>query len=159
MRITILGGAGFLGRKIAARLSRDNKLGDEPITSLTLFDITTPPEPEAAFPIHAVAGDLGSASQRFWAFRRILDGTSAETLRLARALARSMMRHFDLPALTADDFSEARANWRVLDEHLYIDGVRNFQQKLRRLLVPSFRPHGSQCGIAGPFLQRSNPRI
>jgi nucleoside-diphosphate-sugar epimerase len=58
MRISILGGGGFLGRKIAARLARDNKLGDEPITSLTLFDITTPPEPEAAFPIHAVAGDL-----------------------------------------------------------------------------------------------------
>ena len=58
MRISILGGGGFLGRKIAARLARDNKLGDEPITSLTLFDIVAPPKPEAAFPIHAVAGDL-----------------------------------------------------------------------------------------------------
>ncbi len=58
MRISILGGGGFLGRKIAARLARDNKLGDEPITSLTLFDIAAPPKPEAAFPIHAVAGDL-----------------------------------------------------------------------------------------------------
>ena len=58
MRISILGGGGFLGRKIAARLARDNKLGDEPINSLTLFDIAAPPKPEAAFPIHAVAGDL-----------------------------------------------------------------------------------------------------
>jgi nucleoside-diphosphate-sugar epimerase len=58
MRITILGGAGFLGRKIAARLSRDNKLGDHPITALTLFDIAAPPKPDAAFPINAVAGDL-----------------------------------------------------------------------------------------------------
>lgn len=58
MRISILGGGGFLGRKIAARLARDNKLGDTPITSLTLFDIAAPPKPEATFPIHAVAGDL-----------------------------------------------------------------------------------------------------
>ena len=58
MRISILGGGGFLGRKVAARLARDNKLGDEPITSLTLFDIAAPPKPNAAFPIHAVAGDL-----------------------------------------------------------------------------------------------------
>jgi nucleoside-diphosphate-sugar epimerase len=58
MRISILGGAGFLGRKIAARLARDNKLGDAPITSLTLFDIAAPPKPDAAFPINAVAGDL-----------------------------------------------------------------------------------------------------
>jgi D-erythronate 2-dehydrogenase len=58
MRISILGGAGFLGRKIAARLARDSKLGDTPITSLTLFDIAAPPKPDASFPIHAVAGDL-----------------------------------------------------------------------------------------------------
>ena len=58
MRISILGGAGFLGRKVAARLARDSRLGDTPITSLTLFDIAAPPKPEAAFPINAVAGDL-----------------------------------------------------------------------------------------------------
>ena len=69
-------------------------------------------------PGNAVAGDLESASQRFWAFRRVLDGTSGETLRLARALARSLMRHLDLPAMTAGDFTEARANWRVLDAPL-----------------------------------------
>jgi N-acetylmuramoyl-L-alanine amidase len=69
-------------------------------------------------PGNAVAGDLASASQRFWAFRRVLDGTAAETLRLARALARSLMRHFDLRAMTMDDFHEARAGWRVLDPAL-----------------------------------------
>jgi len=58
MRISILGGGGFLGRKVAARLARENKLGDTPITSLTLFDIAAPPKPDASFPIHAVAGDL-----------------------------------------------------------------------------------------------------
>lgn len=58
MRISILGGGGFLGHKIAARLARDGKLGGQPITGLTLFDIAAPPKPDAAFPIAAVAGDL-----------------------------------------------------------------------------------------------------
>jgi N-acetylmuramoyl-L-alanine amidase len=69
-------------------------------------------------PGNAVAGDLDSASQRFWAFRRALDGTGAQTLRLARLLAQSLMRHFDLPAMTTDDFQEARTYWRALDPAL-----------------------------------------
>jgi nucleoside-diphosphate-sugar epimerase len=58
MKISITGGAGFLGRKIAAYLARDGKLADQPITSLTLFDLATPPKPDATFPVTAIAGDL-----------------------------------------------------------------------------------------------------
>jgi D-erythronate 2-dehydrogenase len=58
MKISILGGGGFLGRKLAARLAEDGKLGDQPVTALTLFDIAEPPKPTAAFPVTAVAGDL-----------------------------------------------------------------------------------------------------
>ena len=58
MKISILGGAGFLGRKIVARLARQGRLGDQAITNLTLFDLTAPPKPEAAFPMTAIAGDL-----------------------------------------------------------------------------------------------------
>jgi nucleoside-diphosphate-sugar epimerase len=58
MRISILGGAGFLGRKLAARLAQDGKLGGRPITSLTLFDLTAAPKPQAAFPVTPIAGDL-----------------------------------------------------------------------------------------------------
>jgi len=58
MRISILGGAGFLGRKAAARLAREGKLGDRPITGLTVFDLTVPPKPRASFPVNAVVGDL-----------------------------------------------------------------------------------------------------
>jgi D-erythronate 2-dehydrogenase len=58
MKITILGGGGFLGRKVAARLAKDGRLGDRPITGLTLFDLTEPPKFAAAFPVTAIGGDL-----------------------------------------------------------------------------------------------------
>jgi len=58
MQISILGGGGFLGSKLAARLAADGKLGGQPITGLTLFDLAEPPKPAASFPVTAVAGDL-----------------------------------------------------------------------------------------------------
>jgi nucleoside-diphosphate-sugar epimerase len=59
MQITILGGAGFLGRKIAAHLTQTGSLAGQPITSLTLFDLAAPLPPAGApFPIHSLAGDL-----------------------------------------------------------------------------------------------------
>ncbi len=58
MHITILGGNGFLGRKIAARLAADGTLGGTPVSSLTLFDLAAAPAPPARFPIRSMAGDL-----------------------------------------------------------------------------------------------------
>ncbi len=59
MHITILGGAGFLGRKVAARLAREGALGGHEVSSLTLFDLAAPPPPDGArFPVHSLAGDL-----------------------------------------------------------------------------------------------------
>jgi len=59
MHITILGGAGFLGRKIAARLAQEGTLGGRPVSSLTLFDLAAPPLPDGAqFPVYSLAGDL-----------------------------------------------------------------------------------------------------
>jgi nucleoside-diphosphate-sugar epimerase len=58
MQITILGGGGFLGRKLAARLAREGTLGDQPVTGLVLFDLTEPPRPEAGFPVTSLAGDI-----------------------------------------------------------------------------------------------------
>ena len=58
MKIAILGGGGFLGRKLATRLARDGRLGDQPVTGLTLFDLATPPKPDARFPVTALAGDI-----------------------------------------------------------------------------------------------------
>jgi nucleoside-diphosphate-sugar epimerase len=56
MKVSILGAGGFLGQKLAARLAAPGA----PITvsELTLFDIAAPPVPSAAFPVHALAGDV-----------------------------------------------------------------------------------------------------
>jgi nucleoside-diphosphate-sugar epimerase len=59
MKITILGGAGFLGRKIAARLTQIGTLAGREITDLTLFDLAAPLPPAGApFRVHSLAGDL-----------------------------------------------------------------------------------------------------
>lgn len=58
MKVSILGGGGFLGRKIAEKLARDGALGGRKLTGLTLFDVAEPPKPAAAFPVTALAGDV-----------------------------------------------------------------------------------------------------
>ena len=59
MQITILGGGGFLGRKLAARLATIGELGGHKVTGLTLFDLAEPPRPAAEpFPITTLAGDI-----------------------------------------------------------------------------------------------------
>ncbi len=59
MKISILGGGGFLGRKLAARLAAKGSLGGNEVTTLTLFDMAAPPKPTGArFPVTALAGDV-----------------------------------------------------------------------------------------------------
>jgi D-erythronate 2-dehydrogenase len=63
MKISILGGGGFLGRKIAAKLAKDGTLGGKPVTALTLFDMAEPPKPQPpspgpSFPVTSIGGDV-----------------------------------------------------------------------------------------------------
>ena len=58
MKISILGGGGFLGRRLAVRLAADGHLGGTAISALTLFDIAAPPAPAARFPVHCLGGDI-----------------------------------------------------------------------------------------------------
>ncbi len=60
MNITILGGGGFLGRKIAERLAASGKLGGRAVASLVLFDLAPPAPLEAAFPVHCIGGDIAA---------------------------------------------------------------------------------------------------
>lgn len=47
MHVSIIGAAGMVGRKLAARLVADGTLGDQPVDRLSLVDIVAPPAPEA----------------------------------------------------------------------------------------------------------------
>lgn len=60
MHITILGGGGFLGRKLAQRLAA----GALPhCTGLTLFDLHAPAPLEAPFPVRCLGGDVADPAQ------------------------------------------------------------------------------------------------
>ena len=63
MHISILGGGGFLGRKVAARLAAEGTLGGRPVSSLTLFDLVPPAPIPAPFPVHCLGGDLAELPQ------------------------------------------------------------------------------------------------
>ncbi len=63
MLITILGGGGFLGRKLAERLAREGVLGEQAITGLTLFDLQAPPAMAAPFPVRCIGGDVADPAQ------------------------------------------------------------------------------------------------
>lgn len=58
MNIVILGGGGFLGRRIAAKLAETGTLGGQTVSRLTLFDLREPEAPAAPFPVETVAGDI-----------------------------------------------------------------------------------------------------
>ena len=59
MRVSILGGNGFLGRKLAARLAREGHLGGRAVEDLTLFDVNAPAPPDRApFAVNTIAGDV-----------------------------------------------------------------------------------------------------
>ncbi len=59
MHITILGSAGFLGRKLATHLAQHGQIGGNEVTGLTLFDFATPPRlVPAPFPVRCIQGDI-----------------------------------------------------------------------------------------------------
>jgi nucleoside-diphosphate-sugar epimerase len=58
MHVTIAGAAGFLGRKLAARIATEGAIGGRPVTAMTLFDVVPAEAPAAPFPVRAVTGDI-----------------------------------------------------------------------------------------------------
>jgi nucleoside-diphosphate-sugar epimerase len=58
MHVSILGGAGFLGQKLAARLATDGAIGDRKLTGLTLLDQISATPPKAPFPVQVVQAGL-----------------------------------------------------------------------------------------------------
>ncbi len=62
MQVTILGGGGFLGRKLAARFAAVETIGGAPITGMTLFDLHEPAPLDAPFHIRCLAGDVADVA-------------------------------------------------------------------------------------------------
>ncbi len=60
MNITILGGAGFLGRKLATHLAQHGRIGGNEVTALTLFDAMKPTLVPASFPVRCLQGDIAA---------------------------------------------------------------------------------------------------
>lgn len=59
MKVLIIGGAGMVGRKLAARLAADGALGGKAIAGLTLYDVVPPEAPQGAgFPVQCETGNL-----------------------------------------------------------------------------------------------------
>ncbi|WP_149539962.1 D-erythronate dehydrogenase [Siccirubricoccus phaeus] len=92
MRITILGGGGFLGQKLAKRLAKDGQVGGRPVTGLTLFDLHAPPVPMAGFPVKSLGGDVADPAQVAAA---IPPGTDA-VVHLAAVVSAQAEADFDL---------------------------------------------------------------
>ncbi len=60
MNVTIIGGAGFIGRKVAEKLAAKGQLRGQTITSLTLADVSMPDPVDAPFPVETRTCDITS---------------------------------------------------------------------------------------------------
>ena len=58
MEVLIIGGAGMIGRKLAARLGGDGRLGDREIDRLVLVDLVTPAAPTSTLRVEVGESDL-----------------------------------------------------------------------------------------------------
>lgn len=93
MRVLILGAAGMVGRKLAARLALDGHIGGSAVDALTLFDIVSPTSPDGAkFPVTAEAGDLLAPG----AVDRLLDPKPDIVFHLAAIVSGQAEQEFDL---------------------------------------------------------------
>ena len=62
MQVLIIGGAGMIGRRLAARLLADGSLAGKRLNGLTLFDTVEPEAPRGAdIPVRCRQGDLSEA--------------------------------------------------------------------------------------------------
>jgi nucleoside-diphosphate-sugar epimerase len=92
MHVTILGGGGFLGRKLAARLAAEGAIGGRAVTGLTLFDLAEPPPLAAPFPVTRLAGDVADPAQ----LARAIPAGTGVVFHLAAVVSAAAEADFDL---------------------------------------------------------------
>lgn len=64
MHILIIGAGGMIGARLARRLAATGRIGDQPVTRLTLADRVPPSAPEAACPVDCLKADITCARDR-----------------------------------------------------------------------------------------------
>jgi nucleoside-diphosphate-sugar epimerase len=93
MGVLILGGAGMIGRKLAARLAHDGRLAGKAIEHLTLYDIVPATAPAgAAFPVTIETGDLPAPDEA----DRLFAGKPDVVFHLAAIVSGQAEQEFDL---------------------------------------------------------------
>jgi len=63
MRVLIIGGAGMIGRKLAARIAAEGVVGGRAVEAMALHDIAPAVPPDAAFPVTVETGDLSEPGE------------------------------------------------------------------------------------------------
>lgn len=91
MRVSIIGGAGFLGQKLARALAAEGTLRGSAISSMVLSDIVTPNSVDAQFPVDCITVNITDAE----AVRRAV--ASADVIfHLAAIVSAQAEAEFDL---------------------------------------------------------------
>jgi nucleoside-diphosphate-sugar epimerase len=135
MRILITGAAGFLGRKLAARLIQQRRLTsadgrEQSITELTLFDIIEPPQPtidDKEIEIEIVKGDITDRSN----LQRLVRKGTASVFHLAAVVS----------SAAEEDFA--------LGMEVNFDGTRALLDACRNLSVPPRLVFTSSVAVFG----------
>jgi nucleoside-diphosphate-sugar epimerase len=112
MRIVVIGGSGMIGRKLAARLTRDGHLGGKGISNLTLFDVAPSIAPDASMlPADVLTGDLTTPGQT----DTLVDGRPDVIFHLAAIVSGEAELDFDM-------------GYRI-----NVEGTRNLLESVRRV--------------------------
>ena len=125
--ILITGGGGFIGQKLAQKLSRTGQLRGQDITALTLVDITDPKEPKAPFDINTVTADISEPQ-------------------VAQAL---MHDGFDVIYHLAAVVSGAAEADFDLGLRVNLTGTLNILEEARRLHTCPIVVYASSCAVHG----------
>jgi nucleoside-diphosphate-sugar epimerase len=92
MHVTILGGAGFLGRKLAARIIAERSCAGRAVTGMTLLDLSPAAAPAAPFPVHVIQAGLDN----YETLRRAMPDGTGVVFHLAAVVSAAAEADFHL---------------------------------------------------------------
>lgn len=92
MHILIIGGSGMIGERLARKLAASGQMNGQPVTRMTLADVTRPDAPAAPFPVVTLAADITGTNGR----ARLLEGQPDVIFQLAAIVSGAAEADFDL---------------------------------------------------------------